>query len=275
MVFFDTKHQCQLPWKHWPFKWMDLKPWSHRVWGSGSRNISFHFLNLPNLSIKHEFSSLTPLSPEIPCCFASKPPRRVFGIVGNHEGISMLGPSPRLIWIIPWPLQRMRWIKRLHYLPLRMAIPTAHQHLGRTCWTEKVVTGWNGFLIVCSTSYTTFQIMNSGNQQDMVHGVELLEFCSVSNEFVRESNAFYIFLQESKISKVFRISWCPIFFGRFPPWSWAANSANFRKFPGVGIRPFVGRAGAEGGNGFDTCQVAHFTLVSRKTKEKLWWPWDF
>lgn len=84
--------------------------------------------------------------------------------------------------------------------------------------------------------------MHSGNQQDN-DGVDLctVVFLEFAQFHLGESNAFYIFLQESKISKFFRISWCPKFLSKtcFPPWSRAANwpAAISGQFLGVGIRP--------------------------------------
>ena len=84
--------------------------------------------------------------------------------------------------------------------------------------------------------------MHSGNQQDN-DGVDLctVVFLEFAQFHLSESNAFYIFLQESKISKFFRISWCPTFLSKtcFPPWSRAANwpAAISGQFLGVGIRP--------------------------------------
>ena len=157
------------------------------------------------------------------------------------------------------------------------------------CWTKKSDESFSylgGHRLSVSLSFvvhdTTFQICIRGTSKDN-DGVDLctVVFLEFAQFHLGESNAFYIFLQESKISKFFRISWCPTFLSKtcFPPWSRAGQLArsHFRPIPRCGhqARPCWVWARAEGGNGFDTCQVAKFTLVSWKTKEKLWRPGDF
>ena len=219
------------------------------------------FLNLPNLSINLDVffadSPLSPGDPRSPCCFASKnSPCRFFGIaVEVALNYSMAPPKDAVDQTIARP-----------------PIADGNPYSTPAPWSPAF-----GFLIVCSTRQN-FPNMNSGNQQDN-DGVEMctvvfLEFASFISESVRKSHAFYIFLQESKISKVFRISWCPIFFeDMFPSLESGGQLArsHFRPIPRCGhqARPCWVRAGTEGGNGFDTRQVAQFTLVSWKTKEKL------
>ena len=215
-----------------------------------------------------------------PCCFASKnSPRRFFGIAVEVDlNYTMAPPKDAVDQTIARP-------------PIAdgnpYSTPAPWSFVGPK-QSDESFSYLGGHRLSVSLLFVvhdrTFQLWIRGTSKTMMGSKCALlsswSLLSFFKESVRESDAFYIFLQESKISKVFRISSCPNFFeDMFPSLESGGQLArsHFRPIPRCGhlARPCWVWARAEGRNGFDSCQVAQFTLVSWKTKEKLWWPWDF